>query len=71
VLSQVGSGFWLPVVVVFMLLLINRKDLMGEHVNTRTMNVVAWITAIAVIALTLVLVYVTIFHSGATPGISG
>jgi Mn2+/Fe2+ NRAMP family transporter len=71
VLSQVGNGFWLPVVVVFMLLLINRRDLMGEHVNTRTMNVVAWITAIAVIALTLVLVYVTVFHSGATPGISG
>ena len=70
VLSQVGNGVWLPVVLIFMLLLVNRRDLMGDQVNTNTFNVVAWITAIAVIALTLILVYVTIFHSGAVPGIS-
>ena len=71
VLSQVGNGVWLPVVLIFMLLLINRRDLMGDRVNTRTMNVVAWVTAIAVIALTLVLVYVTILHPSGTPGTSG
>ena len=47
---------WLPIVVIFILLLVNRKDLMGEHTNTLGFNVVAWITAIAMIALTLVLV---------------
>jgi Mn2+/Fe2+ NRAMP family transporter len=71
VLSQVGNGIWLPVVLIFMLLLINRRDLMGDYVNTRTFNGVAWVTAVAVIILTLVLVYVTIFHSGAVPGTSG
>jgi NRAMP (natural resistance-associated macrophage protein)-like metal ion transporter len=71
VLSQVGNGVWLPVVLIFMLLLINRRDLMGDYVNTRTFNVVAWVTAIAVIALTLVLVYVTILHPSAVPGTSG
>jgi Mn2+/Fe2+ NRAMP family transporter len=68
VLSQVGNGVWLPVVLIFMLLLINRRDLMGDYVNTPTFNVIAWITAIAVILLTLVLVYVTILHPNAMPG---
>jgi len=71
ILSQVGNGVWLPVVLIFMLLLINRRDLMGDYVNTHTFNVVAWVTAVAVIALTLVLVYVTILHPSAMPGTSG
>jgi Mn2+/Fe2+ NRAMP family transporter len=70
-LSQVGNGVWLPVVLIFMLMLINRRDLMGDYVNTKTFNVVAWVTAIAVIALTVVLVYVTVVHPNAIPGTSG
>jgi Mn2+/Fe2+ NRAMP family transporter len=54
-----------------MLLLVNRRDLMGDQVNTRTFNAVAWVTTIAMIVLTLVLVYVSIFHSGSVPGLSG
>src|ERR1700687_5099168 len=71
ILSQVGNGVWLPVVLIFMLLLINRRDLMGDFVNTPTLNVVAWVTAVAVIILTLVLVYVTILHPSGFPGTSG
>ena len=56
IFSQVGNGVWLPIVVIFILLLVNRKDLMGEHTNTLAFNVVAWITAVAMIALTMVLV---------------
>lgn len=56
IFSQVGNGVWLPIVVIFILLLVNRKDLMGEHTNTLGFNVVAWITAIAMIVLTTVLV---------------
>ncbi len=61
ILSQVGNGIWLPIVLIFMLLLVNRRDLMGDFVNTPTFNVVAWVTTIAMIALTLVLVYTAIF----------
>jgi NRAMP (natural resistance-associated macrophage protein)-like metal ion transporter len=61
IFSQVGNGIWLPVVVIFILLLVNRRDLMGEYVNTLTFNVVAWITAIAMIILTLILVYTSLF----------
>src|ERR1700758_4368909 len=71
ILSQVGNGVWLPVVLIFMLLLVNRRDLMGDFVNTHTLNVVGWVTAGAVIILTLVLVYVTILHPSGMPGTSG
>src|SRR6266446_3863570 len=56
IFSQVGNGVWLPIVVIFILLLVNRKDLMGEHTNSMTFNAVAWITAVAMIVLTFVLV---------------
>jgi Mn2+/Fe2+ NRAMP family transporter len=69
VLSQVANGIWLPIVLIFMILLINRKDLMGDRVNTPTFNAVAWITSVAMIALTLVLMYFGIFHPSAAPGV--
>jgi NRAMP (natural resistance-associated macrophage protein)-like metal ion transporter len=67
IFSQVGNGIWLPVVVIFILLLVNRRELMGEYVNTMTFNIVAWVTAIAMIVLTLVLTYTAIFLPGAPP----
>ena len=57
ILSQVLNGVLLPVVIVLMLILINRKDLMGEHVNSRLFNVVAWATSIIVIALNVALMF--------------
>jgi NRAMP (natural resistance-associated macrophage protein)-like metal ion transporter len=65
IFSQVGNGIWLPVVVIFILLLVNRRDLMGEYVNTTAFNIVAWVTAIVMIGLTLVLAYTSIFQSSA------
>jgi NRAMP (natural resistance-associated macrophage protein)-like metal ion transporter len=53
VLSQVVNGIVLPFVLIFMLLLINKKELMGEYVNTRTFNVIAWITTVVMIGLTV------------------
>ncbi|MFZ0881180.1 MAG: Nramp family divalent metal transporter [Candidatus Acidiferrales bacterium] len=64
-LSQVANGVWLPVVLVFILLLINRRDLMGEYVNTLAFNIVAWVISIATIALTLILVWASIFSPSA------
>ncbi len=53
--SQVLNGVVLPFVLVFMLLLINKKELMGGYVNTRMFNAVAWTTTILVTALSLAL----------------
>ena len=53
ILSQVVNGLVLPFVLIFMLLLVNRKELMGEYVNSRLFNVIAWTTTIVMIALTV------------------
>ncbi len=63
VLSQVVNGAVLPFVLVFMLLLINKKELMGEYVNKRTFNVIAWATTVIMIGLTALLVWGTL-HGG-------
>ncbi len=55
ILSQVLNGVVLPFVLIFMLLLINKKELMGEHTNSRFYNAVAWITVVVVIALSAAL----------------
>jgi Mn2+/Fe2+ NRAMP family transporter len=57
VLSQVLNGVLLPFVLIFMLLLANKRDLMGKHVNSRWFNVVAWITALVLIALTIAMFF--------------
>src|SRR5215467_7056419 len=67
IFSQIGNGIWLPVVVIFILLLVNRRDLMGEYVNTMTFNIVAWVTAIAMIVLTLILAYSAFFQQAPPP----
>jgi len=71
VLSQVANGVWLPVVLVFILLLVNRRDLMGDQVNSRTFNWVAWIITAAMIVLTLILAYTSVFRPGQTSALGG
>ena len=65
VLSQVVNGAVLPFVLIFMLLLINKKDLMGTHVNSRVFNVIAWATTVIMIGLTIAWFW-TLRASGAT-----
>jgi len=55
--SQVLNGVLLPVVLIFMLRLINRRELMGKYTNSLWLNVIAWTTAIVVICLSLVLMW--------------
>jgi NRAMP (natural resistance-associated macrophage protein)-like metal ion transporter len=57
VLSQVLNGVLLPVVIILMLMLINRKDLMGEHKNSRLWNIIAWGTSVIVIGMTFVMLW--------------
>ncbi|MGC2246753.1 MAG: divalent metal cation transporter, partial [Terriglobales bacterium] len=57
VFSQVVNGAVLPFVLIFMLLLVNKKELMGEFVNTAFFNVIAWATTVIMIGLTALLVW--------------
>jgi NRAMP (natural resistance-associated macrophage protein)-like metal ion transporter len=56
VASQVANGILLPFVLVYVLLLVNDRELMGEHANSRWYNVVAWTTVGTMIGLTIAMV---------------
>jgi NRAMP (natural resistance-associated macrophage protein)-like metal ion transporter len=60
ILSQVLNGVLLPVVLVFMLLLINRKELMGRYTNKLWFDTIAWITVVIVTGLSLFLAWNTL-----------
>jgi Mn2+/Fe2+ NRAMP family transporter len=56
VLTQTVNGVLLPVILIFVLKIVNAPDVMGEHVNSRLFNIAAWTFAIVLIALSVVLV---------------
>ncbi|MDR3765148.1 MAG: Nramp family divalent metal transporter [Acidobacteriota bacterium] len=57
ILSQVVNGAVLPFVLIAMLLLINKREIMDRHVNSRFFNWVAWATTIIMIVMTLVMLF--------------
>ncbi|MBI5075086.1 MAG: Nramp family divalent metal transporter [Nitrospirae bacterium] len=59
VLSAVINGLLLPFVLVFALLLVNNRKLMGEYTNSRTYNYISWATVVTIIILTSFLVVTT------------
>ena len=54
IFSQVLNGIAVPPVLIFMLLLVNKKELMGDFVNSRFYNVIAWGTAVIMTLLSLI-----------------
>jgi len=59
-LSQVVNGMLLPFVLIFMILLVNKKGLMGEWVNSRTYNIVAWLAVAILVGMTVALVAISL-----------
>ncbi len=59
-LSQVLNGVLLAFVLVFMVLLINKKDIMGEWVNPGWFNFFCWLTVALIIALSCAWVWVSV-----------
>jgi Mn2+/Fe2+ NRAMP family transporter len=51
--SQVVNGVLLPFLLIFMLILVNKKELMGEYRNSRIVNFMAWSTSGILIVLSL------------------
>lgn len=60
--SQVINGILLPVVLVFVLVLINRASLMGEHRNSRASNLIAGAVVVVMAALSLLLAGESLFR---------
>jgi NRAMP (natural resistance-associated macrophage protein)-like metal ion transporter len=59
--TQVMNGLLLPVLLFTILRLVNDRDLMGTHTNRKLYNTAAWLTAIVVSALSLLLIVTTLF----------
>jgi Mn2+/Fe2+ NRAMP family transporter len=62
--SQMINGALLPLVLIFMVLLINKKPLMGEWANSRFHNAVAWVSVAIIVGLTLALLGITLRGGG-------
>ncbi|MBM7868521.1 divalent metal cation transporter [Heliobacterium gestii] len=54
-LSQVVNGILLPPILIFMVLLASNRNIMGEHVNSKGYNLIAWLFTVLLILLTLLL----------------
>ncbi|HEY4744228.1 MAG TPA: divalent metal cation transporter, partial [Desulfuromonadaceae bacterium] len=54
-ISQVVNGVVLPFVLIFMLYLINDRNLMGRYTNGPTFNIIAWLTVVIMVVLTVVM----------------
>jgi len=59
--SQAVNTFILPAVFFILLKLINDKKLMGSYVNSRTMNIIAWVTIISFVVISLIMLYLMFF----------
>jgi len=54
-ISQATNGILLPFVLIFMLLLVNNKRLMGEHTNSKIYNILTIFIVVAMIGLSIAL----------------
>jgi Mn2+/Fe2+ NRAMP family transporter len=52
-ISQVINGIVLPVILIFIIILISNKNLMGEYANKGFYNILSWATVVVLAALSL------------------
>ena len=60
---QVINGLLLPILLVFIVRLASNPRIMGDYVNSRIYNVLAWGTTIVIGSLAILLIFITIFGS--------
>ena len=60
-LSQEINGILLPVVLICMMLIINKKEVMGKFVNKRFENIIGWSAILILISLSGILVVTSVF----------
>jgi NRAMP (natural resistance-associated macrophage protein)-like metal ion transporter len=59
--SQVINGILLPVVLISMMILINKKKIMGMYVNGRTTNIIGWSAVVILVCLSAALLILPLF----------
>ena len=61
-ISQVSNGILLPFVLIFMLLLVNNKRLMGKYTNSKIYNILSIFTIVVMIGLSIGLLFASFIH---------
>jgi Mn2+/Fe2+ NRAMP family transporter len=56
------NGILLPIILIFVLILINDKTIMGRYTNSKIFNLIAWFTTIVLIVLTLLLLITSLLQ---------
>ena len=64
VATQFLNGLLLPIVLIFVLRLVNNSDIMGEHTNSPLMNVLSYAATGIVIVLTVALLILSLLGAG-------
>jgi NRAMP (natural resistance-associated macrophage protein)-like metal ion transporter len=66
-ISQMVNGILLPIILVFALLIINDKSIMGAHTNGHVFNAIAWVTVGGLVLVSLLLIPATILQQFSGP----
>lgn len=56
------NAIMLPILLVFIILLVNNRRLMGRRVNGLAFNIIAWATTVLITVLIALLLFTTVFH---------
>ncbi len=67
ILSQDINGIILPIILIFVIKIINNKEIMGKHTNKPISNIIAWVTIVGIIIITALLLIFTFINKN--PGI--
>ncbi len=59
--SQTLNGVLLPVIVICMMILVNDREIMGEYVNSRGFNLVAWAMIVVLLLINAAMIFSTFF----------
>lgn len=54
--TQVLNGILLPVVIICMMVIINKKEVMGKYVNSKLSNAIGWTTVAILVALAVTMI---------------
>jgi NRAMP (natural resistance-associated macrophage protein)-like metal ion transporter len=60
--SQIINGVLLPIVLICMMIMVNNKEIMGEHVNKGLKNVIGWATISVLIGLTGIMLLQPVYN---------
>jgi NRAMP (natural resistance-associated macrophage protein)-like metal ion transporter len=60
--SQIINGILLPVVLVCMIILVNKKRIMGKYVNNLVQNIIGWGSVAILVGLSIMLILMPLFQ---------